>query len=127
MAFMRSGVRSPSAPPILQIPGRPLWTPFICWSSRSPPRNRYHWLSHFLFDEDFFFDEDFLLGTLPPAFLASDSPMAIACFLLVTFFPERPLFRVPSLRSCIAFSTLSEAFLPYLAIVSPSDFCSGQL
>ena len=41
-----------------------------------------------------FFDEDFLLGTLPPAFLASDNPIAIACFLLVTFLPE-PLFNFP--------------------------------
>src|SRR5260370_14051424 len=65
----------------------------------------------------FFFEEDFLLGTFAPAFRASDSPIAIACFLLVTFLPDRPLFRVPSFRSCIAFSTLSEAFLPYLAML----------
>ncbi len=31
--------------------------------------------------------------------------MAIACFLLVTFFPERPLFNFPALRSVIAFLT----------------------
>jgi hypothetical protein len=68
------------------------------------------------FLEDFFF-EDFFLGTLPPALRASDNPIAIACFLLVTFFPDLPLFRVPSLRSCIAFLTLSCDFLPYLAIV----------
>jgi hypothetical protein len=30
-----------------------------------------------------------------------------------------PLFSVPRLRSCIAFSTLSCAFLPYLAILTP--------
>src|SRR3989441_6711791 len=66
----------------------------------------------------FFFDEDFFLGTLPPAFLASDSPIAIACFLLFTFLPE-PLLRVPFFRSCIAFSTFSDAFLPYLAIINP--------
>jgi hypothetical protein len=69
---------------------------------------------HF-FDEDFFF-EDFFFGTLPPSFRASDSPIAIACFLLVTFLPE-PLFSVPFLRSCIAFSTFFCAFLPYLAMV----------
>src|SRR5918994_2870771 len=73
-----------------------------------------------LFFEDFFFEdlffEDFFFGTLPPSFRASDSPMAIACFLLVTFLPDLPLFNVPSLRSCIAFSTFSCAFLPYLAI-----------
>src|SRR6266446_2867705 len=68
-----------------------------------------------LFFEDFFF-EDFFFGTLPPSFRASDNPIAIACFLLVTFLPDRPLLSVPSFLSCIAFSTLSEAFLPYLAI-----------
>lgn len=41
-------------------------------------------------------------GTLPPARRASDSPMAMACLRLVTFLPERPLRRVPRLRSCIA-------------------------
>jgi hypothetical protein len=66
--------------------------------------------------EEAFFEEDFLDGTLPPAALASDSPMAIACFLLVTFLPEPPLFSVPLFRSCIAFSTFSEAFSPYLAM-----------
>src|SRR5256714_4247864 len=57
-----------------------------------------------LFFEDFFF-EDFFFGTLPPSFRASDNPIAIACFLLVTFLPDLPLFSVPSLRSCIAFLT----------------------
>ena len=55
----------------------------------------------------FFFDEDFLRGTLAPAFRAWDNPIAIACFLLVTFLPERPLLRVPFFRSFIAFSTFS--------------------
>src|SRR5437762_13647568 len=68
----------------------------------------------------FFFDADFLRGTLPPAFRASESPIAIACFLLVTFFLDRPLFKVPSFRSCIAFSTFSDAFLPYLAMFHSS-------
>jgi hypothetical protein len=76
--------------------------------------------NYFFFDEDFLlFDEDFLRGTLPPAFRASDSPIAIACFLLVTFFPDRPLFSFPFFRSCIAFSTFSDAFLPYLAMFLP--------
>jgi hypothetical protein len=83
-------------------------------------KTNYFFFDEDFLDEDFFFDEDFLLGTLPPALRASDNPMAIACFLLVTFFPDRPLFSVPSLRSCIAFSTFSEAFLPYLAIVRSS-------
>jgi hypothetical protein len=68
-----------------------------------------------LFFEDPFFDEDFF-GTLPPAFRASDNPIAIACFLLVTFLPDRPLLSVPSFRSCIALSTFFWAFFPYLAI-----------
>ena len=69
--------------------------------------------------QDFFVDfllEDFFFGTLPPARRACDRPIAIACFLLVTFFPE-PLFSAPRLRSCIAFSTFSDAFAPYLATV----------
>ena len=41
-------------------------------------------------------------GTLPPARRASESPIAIACFLLLTFLPDRPLFSVPLLRSCSA-------------------------
>ena len=87
---------------------------------------------YFFFDDDFrdelddfrepelFFDDeaDAFFGTLPPALRASDKPMAIACFLLVTFLPEPPLFSVPRLRSCIAFSTFSDAFLPYFAIVA---------
>jgi hypothetical protein len=76
----------------------------------------YFFFEDFFF-EDFFFEEDFFFrGTLPPAFRASDSPIAIACFLLVTFFPE-PLFKVPFLRSCIAFSTFSDAFFPYFAML----------
>jgi hypothetical protein len=64
-----------------------------------------------LFLEDVFF---LGAGTLPPARRASESPIAIACLRLVTFFPERPLFSVPALRSFIAFPTFSDAFLPYL-------------
>src|SRR2546422_8957461 len=82
-------------------------------------------LAH-LFFEDFFF-EDFFRGTLPPSFRASDSPIAIACFLLVTFLPDRPLLRVPSFRSCIAFSTLSDAFLPYLAMLLLLRIVSNHL
>jgi hypothetical protein len=71
----------------------------------------------FLLDEAFFLLDDDFFGTFPPAFLASDNPIAIACLRLLTFFPERPLLRVPALRSCIAFLTLLCAFLPYLAIL----------
>jgi hypothetical protein len=70
------------------------------------------------FFEPFFdpFFDPLRAGTFAPASRASESPIAIACFLLVTFLPERPLFKVPCLRSCIARSTFSLAFLPYLAI-----------
>jgi hypothetical protein len=78
----------------------------------------------FFEDEDFFddpfFDDDFFDGTLPPSARASDRPMAMACLRLVTFLPEPPLFSVPCLRSCMAFSTLSDAFFPYFdAIAKP--------
>jgi hypothetical protein len=59
------------------------------------------------FLEDDFFDDFLRDGTLPPSRRASERPIAIACFRLFTFFPELPLFSVPCLRSCIAFSTLS--------------------
>lgn len=61
----------------------------------------------------------FFAGTFPPLFRASESPIAIACFRLVTFLPLRPLFNVPFLRSCIAFFTLRCAVFPYFAIGSP--------
>jgi hypothetical protein len=65
---------------------------------------------------------DFLRGTLPPARRASERPIAIACFRLVTFLPDRPLFNVPLLRSRIALLTFSCAFFPYLAMVAPFYF-----
>jgi len=68
------------------------------------------------FDDDFFdddfFDAFFLAGTLPPARRASESPIAIACLRLLTFFPERPERRVPSFISPMLLSTLLAAFLP---------------
>jgi hypothetical protein len=75
---------------------------------------------------DRFRDEDErLCGTFAPDRRASDRPIAIACFRLVTFFPERPLRSVPRLRSCIARLTLPPALLPYFAMsVSLSD-CSA--
>jgi hypothetical protein len=76
------------------------------------------------FDDDFFeddfFEEDFFAGTLPPSRRASDRPIAMACFRLVTFLPEPPLRSVPCLRSCIVFSTLSWAFFPYLLAIQAS-------
>src|ERR1700761_9627421 len=46
--------------------------------------------------------------------------MAIACFLLLTVRPERPLRNDPSLRLCIARFTLLAAFLPYRAMCGAS-------
>lgn len=68
----------------------------------------------------YFFRDPLLrfLGTFAPAFRASLNPIAIACFRLVTRLPDRPDFRVPRLRSCMARSTLLCAFLPYFAIPS---------
>ncbi|WXA83794.1 hypothetical protein LVJ94_48615 [Pendulispora rubella] len=75
--------------------------------------------------DDFFLlrEELFFFGTLPPARRASESPIATACFLLVTFFPERPERRVPDLRSCMALATFEPAFEPYLR---PLDFFAGD-
>jgi len=44
-------------------------------------------------------------GTLAPFARASESPIAIACFRLVTRLPLRPLRSVPCFRSLIARST----------------------
>jgi hypothetical protein len=59
-------------------------------------------------------DREPRLGTLPPSRRASERPIAIACLRLVTFLPDRPDRSDPRLRSCMAFSTFCEAFLPYL-------------
>jgi hypothetical protein len=45
-------------------------------------------------------------GTFAPFLRASDNPMAIACFRLVTFFPE-PLLSVPRFFRFIALFTVS--------------------
>ena len=52
-------------------------------------------------------------GTLAPLLRASDRPIAIACFLLLTFFPERPDLSVPCFCLCIARLTLLDAVGPY--------------
>ena len=52
-------------------------------------------------------------GTFFPSALASERPIAIACLRLVTFLPERPLFRVPALRFFIARPTFADAFFEY--------------
>ena len=69
-------------------------------------------------DAPFFLEDAFFLGTFAPARRASERPIAIACFRLVTFFFDFPLFNVPLFRSSIAFLTFACAVSPYLAIVS---------
>jgi hypothetical protein len=48
-------------------------------------------------------------GTFFPALRASDNPIAIACFGLVTFLPLRPLFSWPFFIAFISVSTLLPA------------------
>jgi hypothetical protein len=71
-----------------------------------------HYLFDFRFLELFLFFERFF-GTFMPSALASERPIAIACLRLLTFRPERPLFRVPALRFFIARPTLADAFFEY--------------
>ena len=49
------------------------------------------------------------LGTFAPARLASDKPMAMACFRLFTVLPLPPDLSAPRFISCIARSTLRDA------------------
>jgi hypothetical protein len=62
-----------------------------------------------------------LRGTFAPFLRASDSPIAIACFRLVTLppWPDFPRRSVPRFRRRIAPSTLFPAERPYLR---PLDF-----
>jgi len=71
------------------------------------------------FREELRFRDDFRDGTLPPFSRASLSPIAIACLRLVTFRPDRPLFKVPFFRRRIADSTFFEADRPYFAMYTP--------
>src|SRR5262245_40371600 len=64
------------------------------------------------------------LGTFAPLLRASLSPIAIACFRLLTVPPD-PLFNVPRFRRRIADSTVFDAFLPYFAM-STSDVAESH-
>src|SRR3954470_465624 len=66
-----------------------------------------------------------LRGTLAPFFLASESPIAIACLRLLTLppFPPLPDFRVPFFRRRIALSTRFDAADPYFR--RPEDFLAA--
>ena len=76
----------------------------------SLPPTPYHPVPYLLLDLPPTF-----LGTLAPFFLASDKPIAIACFRLVTFppWPLGPLRSVPCFLRRIADSTLLLAPLLY--------------
>ena len=54
----------------------------------------------------------FFLGTLAPFRRASDKPIAIACFRLLTRLPLLPLVNVPFFRLCIVRFTDFWALLP---------------
>ena len=56
----------------------------------------------------------FLLATFIPFRRASERPIAIACFGLVTFFPDFPDLSFPRFISCISRPTISPAFFEYL-------------
>ena len=64
-------------------------------------------------------EEDLRAGTLAPSRRASESPIAMACFWLFTFFPLRPLFSLPRFISCISSWTFRCAFGPYF--LPPED------
>jgi hypothetical protein len=64
----------------------------------------------------------FFLGTFLPALRACERPIAIACFLLFTFFPL-PLLSVPFFRSRMVLPTFFDAALEYFlaAMTSPHE------
>lgn len=66
----------------------------------------------------------FFFGTFAPALRASDSPIAIACFRLVTFLPLRPLFSFPRFMARISVATLLPAAGEYFRVdfFLPVDF-----
>src|ERR1700749_262338 len=59
---------------------------------------------------------DFFAGTFFPSLRASDRPIAIACFRLVTFLPLRPDFSLPFFLSRISVSTFFPADGEYLRL-----------
>ena len=63
----------------------------------------------------------FFGGTFFPALRAFDSPMAMACFLLLTFLPL-PLFSLPFFIAFISVSTLLPAALLYFRVLFLLDF-----
>jgi hypothetical protein len=64
-------------------------------------------------------EDDLRLGTFAPERRASDSPMAMACLRLLALFPDRPLFNLPLLYSCIARPTFFFEPALYFGMVAP--------
>ena len=64
------------------------------------------------------------LGTLAPFFRASESPIAIACFLLLTFLPDLPPLSVPDLRFFMARPTFFAAPLEYFRFFAFLAICT---
>src|SRR5882672_6874065 len=81
---------------------------------------------YFFDDLRFDFLAVFFFGTFFPSFRASESPIAIACLRLLTFLPERPLFKVPALRFFIARLTLAAAPLEYFRAIGFSPGCDRK-
>src|SRR5215467_10119260 len=75
--------------------------------------------------------ERFRDGTLSPSFRASERPIAIACFRLVTLppLPPRPLRSVPSFMRRIVLSTRFPAAFPYRRVlfVLVAMICSSRV
>ncbi|NGX99198.1 MAG: hypothetical protein G4V63_29575 [Candidatus Afipia apatlaquensis] len=69
------------------------------------------------------FDADFFAGTFFPSLRASERPIAMACFRLLTVLPDPPLFSVPFFRLCIARATFFAAPFEYFRaiVVSAMD------
>lgn len=80
----------------------------------APPRLAADFFAPRFFGAAFF--APFLRGTLAPASLASDKPMAIAWLRLFTFFPLRPEVNLPRFISCMARSTFCCDFFEYFAM-----------
>jgi hypothetical protein len=84
-------------------------------------------------DQDFFLRERRLrerllpfFGTFLPLRRASERPIAIACFLLFTFLPLRPLRSLPDLRFFIALRTSLLADFEYFRAIENPLRCSSK-
>jgi hypothetical protein len=86
-------------------------------AGESSSQSQVTWRTHFraILKYANYFLDFFFFGTFAPFLRASDSPIAIACFWLVTFLPDLPLLSVPFFFFLTARLTELLAFLLYLA------------